>query len=768
MDRPTVHIPNEGGKTLFKTTKQDVHFGVGIQADDKNRSTALTYRINKSGTVNSKTKDKEKSGQGVTLNTKGSITRTPNGSSITNRNKLPGDRDPNKGGRSGEYKRRSPEDNDKKSSQAAGRGSAFTRGIHSLSAYINHKGRKSSEAPKRASSTRGADSSNTHGTHAKYDNDKMSKTTGGMTPNSTISTPIINGKANPVHTEVASVDNENGKQENGSTNAKKKSILKKLREKSSPTSDKGHEDVVDDDFDFNFRADGRIAGDVDPSGFVEKEALNSGKLKDGNINDGTQNATASGENKALNDSKSNAIGTSQNGTPNVDISHDRTSGARPKDQKSKGGASNSESGLEASHIGTQNLDVSVSAGNKEYSSCVTVTTTDESIVDLLVDVIVSSEDSTLHSGGLVAQIVAKRGGNLLDVYKECIRKMCPSIQYWTFQPTPAVGKLKSKHVFHAVVPPFTNHNQAMWIDGFLDLIADILYRTEHMGYESIAIPLLGTGNNGVPIDFVIDLLCEAIDEFVGKQKTVLHLQSICIVHPDKQVQKLIRNRTEKLKNCSPKQKRNKQGENKTKPKLDATVFFLKVDDRKKDTCPICMEEVSNSKLKQLSKCKHIFCKTCIEECFKRAPACPICNTVYGKIVGTQLSGIMVESFQRDIQLPGYDDSGTIRIFYSFLSGKQTKEHPNPGCVYKGTRRTAYLPDNTEGQKVHRLLRRAFEQSLVFTIGCSRTTGRDDVVTWNDIHHKTNTHGGPEKYGYPDPDYLSRVLEELAAKGITED
>ena len=181
-----------------------------------------------------------------------------------------------------------------------------------------------------------------------------------------------------------------------------------------------------------------------------------------------------------------------------------------------------------------------------------------------------------------------------------------------------------------------------------------------------------------------------------------------------------------------------------------------------------MEEVSNSELKQLSKCKHTFCKKCIEECFKRAPICPICNIVYGEIVGTQPNGIMVESFQRDIHLPGYEACGTIRIFYSFLKGTQAKEHPNPGCLYKGTRRTAYLPDNTEGQKVHRLLRRAFEQRLVFTIGGSRTTGREDVVTWNDIHHKTNTHGGPEKYGYPDPGYLSRALEELAAKGIRED
>jgi hypothetical protein len=83
-----------------------------------------------------------------------------------------------------------------------------------------------------------------------------------------------------------------------------------------------------------------------------------------------------------------------------------------------------------------------------------------------------------------------------------------------------------------------------------------------------------------------------------------------------------------------------------------------------------MEEVSNCKLKQLSKCKHTFCKKCIEECFKRAPICPICNIVYGEIVGTQPSGIMVESFQRDIHLPGYDDCGTIRIFYSFLKGTQ--------------------------------------------------------------------------------------------------
>ena len=35
--------------------------------------------------------------------------------------------------------------------------------------------------------------------------------------------------------------------------------------------------------------------------------------------------------------------------------------------------------------------------------------------------------------------------------------------------------------------------------------------------------------------------------------------------------------------------------------------------------------------------------------------------------------------------------------------------------------------------------------LTFTIGRSLTTGADNVITWNGIHHKTNIRGGPIKY-----------------------
>ena len=75
---------------------------------------------------------------------------------------------------------------------------------------------------------------------------------------------------------------------------------------------------------------------------------------------------------------------------------------------------------------------------------------------------------------------------------------------------------------------------------------------------------------------------------------------------------------------------------------------------------------------------------------------------------------------------------------------QGPDHPHPGKYYTGTNRTAYLPDNKDGRKVLKLLRKAFDQKLTFTIGRSMTTGRDDCVTWNDIHHKTSTTGGATK------------------------
>lgn len=69
------------------------------------------------------------------------------------------------------------------------------------------------------------------------------------------------------------------------------------------------------------------------------------------------------------------------------------------------------------------------------------------------------------------------------------------------------------------------------------------------------------------------------------------------------------------------------------------------------------------------------------------------------------------------------------------------EHPEPGKWYKGINRSGYVPNNEKGRLVAKLLNVAFSRRLVFTIGRSRTTGQEGVITWNDIHHKTRPGGG---------------------------
>ncbi|XP_044052149.1 E3 ubiquitin-protein ligase DTX3L isoform X2 [Siniperca chuatsi] len=187
-------------------------------------------------------------------------------------------------------------------------------------------------------------------------------------------------------------------------------------------------------------------------------------------------------------------------------------------------------------------------------------------------------------------------------------------------------------------------------------------------------------------------------------------------------------------------------------------------DPKNESCPICMEPIVTTE-KETLRCKHSFCRNCLKTAFDYKPVCPTCGEVYGILTGTQPDGGRMNATKTSSSLPGYEKYGTIMIHYYIPSGIQKEEHPNPGQPYEGVSRTAYLPDSSEGRGILKLLMRAFDQRLIFTVGQSTTSGRNNTVTWNDIHHKTSTHGGPTHYGYPDPDYLSRVRDELKVKGI---
>ncbi|KPP78799.1 putative E3 ubiquitin-protein ligase DTX3 [Scleropages formosus] len=199
----------------------------------------------------------------------------------------------------------------------------------------------------------------------------------------------------------------------------------------------------------------------------------------------------------------------------------------------------------------------------------------------------------------------------------------------------------------------------------------------------------------------------------------------------------------------------------------AEISVISSGEGDNSTCSICMGEIVEKTT--LDKCGHSFCRACLDRAFQVKRACPVCRLVYGPLIGNQpANGSMIVERDPDLELPGHEGYGCVCIIYSFPPGMQAQEHPNPGVRYPGTDRVAYLPDSPEGNRVLGLLRRAFEQRLIFTIGTSMTTGMQNVITWNDIHHKTSIWGGPRCFGYPDPTYLVRVTEELREKGITAD
>lgn len=195
---------------------------------------------------------------------------------------------------------------------------------------------------------------------------------------------------------------------------------------------------------------------------------------------------------------------------------------------------------------------------------------------------------------------------------------------------------------------------------------------------------------------------------------------------------------------------------------------------KTDQCVLCLEGFSekDEAVIPINCSGHFFHRKCphdmgmnIIEYMEKTKQCPACKKRYGTITGNMPPGKMRVDVM-DMHLPGYEKDKTLQITFSFPSGRQREEHPNPGARYEGDLRYAYLPDCDEGRHVLKLLQKAWKRKLLFTIGTSVTRGLDGCIIYNGIHFKSVPYATPSSpWGWPDPTYLQRVTQELNDKGV---
>ncbi|XP_033764133.1 uncharacterized protein LOC117345222 [Pecten maximus] len=424
----------------------------------------------------------------------------------------------------------------------------------------------------------------------------------------------------------------------------------------------------------------------------------------------------------------------------------------------------------------RNLQRSTSSGQCfEIGSNLTVHIITGNIVDIKADAIVSPENIQCDSTGRIAREITRVAGEGYVGNDQSELRLSHTKPKLTEVLDTLAGKSHFKYVLHVVAPKWdaaaVDDQRTYWKcleQSYNNVFSTV--DTKHLDVSSIAIPILGNGTvpkHPAPIISISKMLVEICKSYADKTPTK---KTLYFCNDDTAAVYHLKGVFEKYFNKRNESKEDNRGQR--EDQKEQTVHDVTGQDQGSEVtedCCICMDTMT--KPKKLS-CGHVFCTECIDQQFKYKPACPQCGAVHGKITGDQPPGTMTlnttKSCGRHSYLPGYSGYGIINITYDFPSGKQGTDHPTPGNLYQGIMRPAYLPDNEKGRLVAKLLKIAFDRKLVFTIGRSRTTGHDGVVTWNDIHHKTRKDGGSQAFGYPDPTYLDRVLDELKAKGVTEE
>ncbi|KAL5489652.1 hypothetical protein EMCRGX_G018770 [Ephydatia muelleri] len=421
-----------------------------------------------------------------------------------------------------------------------------------------------------------------------------------------------------------------------------------------------------------------------------------------------------------------------------------------------------------------------------------------------VEVIVNAANKDLdHAGGVAWALNRASGGGLQKVSNAYITTRGPVQMGDVAVTASGGGALKCKHVYHVIGPRATEYSPNDCKRLIEQVVEQVLIAAEKNGIPSISFPAISSGIFGVAKELVAEVIIDTIinHQFTSRPPV---LGDIRIVINDSSTfecfAKYINQKKRGVTTSTPTAvdvvKRGSTGEGGVSTSAGAvgggvrTDFdtsvddpLLKLPDSKTDATDRNLLGSQNTSRRVGLHSKEAILQhltisapgdiwpTVIGEALHHLTDKCLCAAVranmtsffefyqfgvtclFGNEFSIKLKNLHEEEavgysgwsinqlYDRHTSLPGYPGCGTIVITYYIPDGTQGPQHSNPGQRYTGTQRTAYLPYNQEGMEVFKLLQKAWDAKLIFTIGTSHTSGQHNVVIWNDIHHKTNRTGG---------------------------
>ena len=151
-----------------------------------------------------------------------------------------------------------------------------------------------------------------------------------------------------------------------------------------------------------------------------------------------------------------------------------------------------------------------------------------SITDIKCDAVVNSANQYLMKGsGICKSIYEMAGEEDLNKYLE----HADSLTEGECIATPAL-KLPAKYIFHVLTPKYYIKNDRN-IENFSRCYASILQAAEYYRCETIAIPCIGTGHHGWPLDLSSNIAIDTLYWIInGDESRFSFLKQVVFSCPD--------------------------------------------------------------------------------------------------------------------------------------------------------------------------------------------------------------------------------------------